>query len=48
MIYPKKIKNKTINKFFKITILVLALVSYNGSICFDSTFFIFHRLSNWI
>ena len=27
MIYPKKIKNKTINKFFKITILVLALVS---------------------
>lgn len=27
MIYPKKIKNKTINKFFKVTILVLALLS---------------------
>lgn len=27
MIYPKKIKNKTINKFFKITLLVLTLIS---------------------
>lgn len=27
MIYPKKIKNKTINRFFKITLLVLAIIS---------------------